>query len=131
MASRAIEEEERETAPSAPLADVRELCGEFHRAIAALAANDIAELEASTAAQDRLVNKLNNWFRGQHSVQLPSANISPSHLKELVALTKVYSSLLQRVLRTARLRAALCRTYRQNFPAESEPAPASGWSCEV
>ncbi len=51
--------------------------------------------------------------------------------RELVNLTKVYSSLLQKALRTTRLRAALCQTYRQHFPSESETATASGWSCEV
>ena len=25
----------------------------------------------------------------------------------------------------------ICQTYRQHFPAESEPAAASGWSCEA
>ena len=131
MASRKNEEEEREVSTSPCVAEIRELCVQFQRAIAALAANDIAELETATAAQDSLVDKLKNWFRGQPSEQQPSIKVSPSDFRELVNLTQVYSYLLQRALRTTRLRAALCQTYKQTFPSESEPAPATGWSCEV
>ena len=112
------------------VAEIRELRVEFQRAIAALASNDIEELETSTAAQENLVHKLQNWFRAQPGNRA-SFKVSPSDIRELVNLTKVYSSLLQRALRTARLRAALCHTYRQHFPAGSEPVAASGWSCEV
>ena len=131
MASRNHQEEERAVNPSPCVAEIRELCVQFQRAIAALASNDIAELETSTAVQDGLVDKLQNWFRGQPSDQRTSIKVSPSDFRELVNLTKVYSSLLQRALRTTRLRAALCQTYKQNFPAEPEPMAASGWSCEV
>jgi predicted translin family RNA/ssDNA-binding protein len=131
LASRSNEEEEREVSTSACVAEIRELCVQFQRAIAALAANDIAELETATAAQDSLVDKLKNWFRGQPSDQQPSVKVSPSDFRELANLTQVYSYLLQKALRTSRLRAALCETYKQNFPSESEPAPATGWSCEV
>jgi hypothetical protein len=131
LASRSNEEEEREVSTSAYVAEIRELCVQFQRAIAALAANDIAELETATAAQDSLVDKLKNWFRGQPSDQQPSVKVSPSDFRELANLTQVYSYLLQKALRTSRLRAALCETYKQNFPSESEPAPATGWSCEV
>ena len=130
MATESIHEQERDD-PSARLAGIRELCVEFQRAIAALASNDVAELESSTAAQDGLAQKLQDWFRGQPSGQEPSIKVSPSDFRELVNLTRVYSSLLQSALRTARLRAALCQTYKQQFPAEPEPAAASGWSCEV
>jgi hypothetical protein len=125
------EEEEREVSASGCVADIRELCVQFQRAIAALAANDIAELETATAAQDSLVDKLKGWVRGQPSGQRPSIKVSPSDFRELVNLTRVYSDLLQRALRTTRLRAALCQTYKQNFPSESEPVAATGWSCEV
>jgi hypothetical protein len=131
LASRNHREEERAVTASPGVAEIRELCVEFQRAIAALASNDIAELESSTAVQDGLVDKLQNWFRGQPSGQPTSIKVSPSDFRELVNLTKVYSSLLQRALRTTRLRAALCQTYKQNFPADSEPMAASGWSCEV
>ena len=131
MLSRKNEEEEREVSTSPCVAEIRELCVQFQRAIAALAANDIAKLETATAAQDSLVDKLKNWFRGQPSDQQPSIKVSPSDFRKLVNLTQVYSYLLQRALRTTRLRAALCQTYKQNFPSKSEPAPATGWSCEV
>jgi len=129
-------EEERTLEPSAGLAEtggaeMRELCVQFQRAIAALASNDVAELEASTTAQDTLVETLQAWFQGPPLGQQPSIKVSPSDFRELVNLTKVYSSLLQSALRTTRLRAALCRTYRQNSPADSEPVAATGWSCEV
>jgi predicted translin family RNA/ssDNA-binding protein len=125
------EEEEREVSTSPCLVEIRELCVQFQRAIAALAADDIAELETATAAQDSLVDKLKNWFRGQPSDQQPSIKVSPSDFLELANLTRVYSYLLQKALRTTRLRAALCQTYKQSFPSKSEPAPATGWSCEV
>ena len=130
MAIDNIDEQEQDD-PSAAVADMRELCVQFQRAIAALASNDVAALEASTTAQDGLAEKLQSWFRGKPSGHQLSVKVSPSDLRELVNLTKVYSSLLQKALRTTRLRAALCQTYRQHFPAESEPAAATGWSCEV
>jgi predicted translin family RNA/ssDNA-binding protein len=131
LASRTNQEEERKVSASACVAEIRELCVQFQRAIAALAANDIAELETATAAQDSLIDKLKNWFRGQPSDQQPSVKVSPSDFRELANLTQVYSYLLEKALRTSRLRAALCETYKQNFPSESEPAPATGWSCEA
>ena len=109
---------QHEVDPSAGVAEMRELCVQFQRAIAALASNDVAELETSTAAQDGLVDKLQGWFRGQAlQGQQPSIKVSSSDFRELAHLTRVYSSLLQRALRTTRLRAALCQTYKQNFPA--------------
>lgn len=123
--------EERELNPSACVADIRELCVEFQRAIAALASDDVAAVEASTAVQESLIGQLQCWFRGQPSDQQPAIKVSPSDFRALIKLTRVYSSLLQRALRTARLRASLCQTYRQNFPSASEPAAATGWSCEV
>lgn len=131
MASQSIAEEQGGLDPSPVAAEIRELCVQFQRAIAALASDDVAELETSTVAQDNLVEQLQAWFRGQPAGQQPSVKVSPSDFRELVNLTRVYSSLLQRALRTARLRAALCRTYKQNFPSASETAPATGWSCEV
>jgi len=123
--------EERELNPSAGVAEIRELCVEFQRAIGALASNDIAAVETSTAVQESLVNKLQDWFRGQASGQDLPLKVSASDFRALINLTRVYSSLLQRALRTARLRASLCQTYKQNFPSASEPAAATGWSCEA
>lgn len=123
--------EERELNPSAGVAEIRELCVEFQRAIAALASNDVAAVETSTAVQESLVDKLQDWFRGQNSDQQPTIRVSTSDVRALINLTRVYSSLLQRALRTTRLRASLCQTYRQNFPSASEPAVATGWSCEA
>jgi hypothetical protein len=122
--------EEHELNPSAGVAEIRELCVEFQRAIAALASNDVAAVETSTAVQESLVDKLQDWFRGQNSEQ-PAIKVSASDVRALINLTRVYSSLLQRTLRTTRLRASLCQTYRQNFPSASEPAAATGWSCEA
>ena len=123
--------EERELNPSAGVAEIRELCVEFQRAIAALASNDVAAVEASTAVQETLVDKLQDWFRVQKSDQEPTVKVSISDVRALINLTRVYSSLLQRSLRTTGLRASLCQTYRQNFPSASEPAAATGWSCEA
>lgn len=123
--------EERELNPSGGVAEIRELCVEFQRAIAALASNDVAAVETSTAVQETLVDKLQDWFRVQKQDQEPAVKVSVSDVKALINLTRVYSSLLQRALRTTRLRASLCQTYRQNFPSASEPAAATGWSCEA
>ena len=123
--------EERALNPSPGVSGIRELCVQFQRAIAALASDDLAALETSTASQDGLVEILQDWFRGQPSGQPPSIRVSAADFRELVNLTRVYSSLLRRALRTARLRASLCQTYRQSFPSASEPAAATGWSCEV
>ncbi len=122
--------EERELNPSAG-AEIRELCLQFQHAIAALASDDLAALEISTASQDGLVEKLQDRFRSQPSGRQPSIQLPSSDFRELVNLTRVYSSLLQRALRTARLRASLCQTYKQNFPSASQPVVASGWSCEA
>ncbi len=129
MASQSTEE--RELNPPARSADVRALCVQFRRAIAALASDDVAELEASTAAQDGLIAKLQEWFRNPASDRQASARIFSADCKELVHLTRVYSSLLKRAMRTARLREGLCQTYRHSFPVAPEPDPATNWSCEV
>jgi len=122
---------ESELNQSACSVDVRALCAEFQRAIAALASDNVRALETSTAVQEHLVKQLQESFRGQPSGQPPSTRIPSSDLKVLVDLTRVYSSLLQRALRTARLRWSLCQTYKQNFPSAPEPRAATGWSCEV
>ena len=123
--------EERELNPSAGVAEIRELCVEFQRAIAALASNDVAAVETSTAVQESLIDKLQDWFRFQKQDQDSAIKVSASDVRALINLTRVYSSLLQRALRTTRLRASLCQTYRQNFPSVSEPAAVTGWSCEA
>jgi hypothetical protein len=130
LAIETTEQAQREVNSSAVVAEIRELCLQFQRAIAALASNNIAELENSTSVQDGLVEKLQVWCTGQ-SKDEASVKAMRSDFRELANLTKVYSSLLQSALRTTRLRAALCQTYKQNFPAESEPVAATGWSCEV
>jgi hypothetical protein len=124
-------DEQAQDQPSAGVADIRQLCIQLQRAIAALASNDLDELEASTTAQDGLAEKLHNWFREKPSSPRRSARVCAADFRELANLTRVYSFLLQKALRTTRLRAALCQTYRQHFPSGSEPAAASGWSCEV
>jgi hypothetical protein len=130
LAIETTEQAQREVNSSAVVAEIRELCLQFQRAIAALASNNIAELENSTSVQDGLVEKLQVWFTGQ-SKDEASVKVMRSDFRELANLTKVYSSLLQSALRTTRLRAGLCQTYKQNFPAESQPVAATGWSCEV
>ena len=77
MAIDSIDEQEQDD-PSAGVADIRELCIQFQRAIAALASNDVAALETSTAAQDGLAEKLQSWFRGKPSGHELSVRVSPS-----------------------------------------------------
>jgi hypothetical protein len=123
--------EERELYTSACAADIRELCVQFRQAIVALASDDLAAIETSTEIQESLVGKLQDRFRGDASEQRPAIKVSASDVKALANLTRIYSSLLQRALRTVRLRASLCRTYKQSFPSAPEAVAASGWSCEV
>jgi len=107
------------------------LCIQFQRAIAALASDDVAGLETSTASQDGLVEILQDWFRGQPSGQPPSIKVSAADFQELVNLTRVYSSLLGRSLRTARPACVVVPDLQTEFPFGLEPVAATGWSCEV
>jgi hypothetical protein len=113
------------------VADIRNLCIEFQRAIAALASDDLATLEAGIENQELLANKLQEWFRGDAN-ERPEVKVHPSALRELINLTRVYSSLLTRSIRTVRLRTALCRTYQQQFStALPQPETTPSLSCEV
>ena len=115
------------------VADIRQLCVEFQQAIAALASDDIAALEAGIENQENLANKLQDWFRAQPA-EKSEVRINPADLKELINLTRVYSSLLTRSIRTTRLRMALCQTYQQQqFSNTTLPQPETtpSLSCEV
>ena len=115
------------------VADIRQLCVEFQQAIAALASDDIAALEAGIENQENLANKLQDWFRAQPA-EKSEVKINPADLKELANLTRVYSSLLTRSIRTTRLRMALCQTYQQQqFSTTTLPQPETtpSLSCEV
>ena len=115
------------------VADIRQLCVEFQQAIAALASDDISALEAGIENQENLANKLQDWFRAQ-PVEKSEVKINPADLKELINLTRVYSSLLTRSVRTTRLRMALCQTYQQQqFSNTTLPQPETtpSLSCEV
>ena len=127
---------EPEITPPVYLADVRDLCVEFQRAIAALASNDLQTLEAGIAAQEQLAGQLQNWFRGipppRSDNEEAAIRINTGEFRELVNLTRVYSALLQRSMRSVRLRMALCRTYQQIIPnASNEFTAATTLSCEV
>ena len=116
------------------VADIRQLCVEFQQAIAALASDDIAALEAGIENQENLTNKLQDWFRAQPAQEKSEVKINPADLKELINLTRVYSSLLTRSIRTTRLRMALCQTYQQQqFSNTTLPQPETtpSLSCEV
>ena len=115
------------------VADIRQLCVEFQQAIAALASDDIAALEAGIENQENLASKLQDWFRAQPA-EKSEVKINPADLKELINLTRVYSSLLTRSIRTTRLRLALCQTYQQQqFSNTTLPQPETtpSLSCEV
>ena len=122
-----------ESAHAGCVADIRQLCVEFQQAIAALASDDISALEAGIENQENLANKLQDWFRAQ-TVEKSEVKINPADLKELINLTRVYSSLLTRSIRTTRLRMALCQTYKQQqFSNTTLPQPETtpSLSCEV
>ena len=127
---------EPEITPPAYLADMRGLCVEFQRAIAALACNDLQTLEAGIAAQEQLAEQFQNWFRGipppRSDHEEATIRINTGEFRKLVNLTRVYSALLQRSMRSVRLRMALCRTYQQIIPnATNEFTAATTLSCEV
>ena len=114
------------------VADIRQLCVEFQQAIAALASDDVEALEAGIENQENLTNKLQDWFRVKPAEA--QITINSSDLKELINLTRVYSSLLTRSIRTTRLRIALCRTYQQqqfSNTALPQPETTPSLSCEV
>ena len=116
------------------VAEIRQLCVEFQQAIAALACDDVAALETGIENQENLTNKLQDWFRTQPAQKKAEIKINPADLKELVNLTRVYSSLLTRSIRTTRLRMALCQTYQQQqFSNTTLPQPETtpSLSCEV
>ena|ERR1051325_5115495 len=114
------------------VADIRQLCVEFQQAIAALASDDIATLEAGIENQDQLTNKLQDWFHANPAKEQVEIKINTADLRELINLTRVYSSLLTRSIRTTRLRMALCRTYQQQFStALPQPETTPSLSCEV
>lgn len=110
-------------------ADLRDLCAEFQSAISALTADDLHALKTSIEKQEGIATRLQSLF--------PEGNITgqgagiPKEILELIHVTRVYSALLQRSMRTASLRAALCRTYKQHFSKAGDPRPAASWSCEV
>jgi len=124
--------QEVETTYATCVADIRELCVEFQRAITALASDDLPTLEAGIENQDQLANKLQDWFRTQPAGDPATVKINSAELKELINLTRVYSSLLTRSMRTVRLRSALCSTYQQQFSAAlAQPETVPSLSCEV
>jgi hypothetical protein len=121
---------------SACLADVRELCTEFQQAISAVASDDVETLENGIAAQERLVDQLQNCLQRKVAVETNPARHNtaelPSELRDLINLARVYSGLLRRSMRSVGLRTALCRTFKQNFaglPRERANNPT--WSCEA
>ena len=116
------------------VADIRQLCVEFQQAIAALASDDLATLEAGIENQENLTTKLQDWFRTQPVPEQTEVKINPVDLRELINLTRVYSSLLTKSIRTTRLRMALCRTYQQQFSTATalpQPETTPSLSCEV
>ena len=121
--------EERDRGSAARVAELRELCAEIQAAISALASDDLKALEASVENQEKLADRLQNLFQPGQFLNRVSA--VPAEALELIQLTRVYSALLQRSMRTSRLRAVLCRSYRQHFATSGEPASANTWSCEV
>ena len=126
--------QQTESSHATCVADIRQLCVEFQQAIAALASDDVAALEAGIENQENLINKLQDWFRTQPAQEKSEIKINPADLKELVNLTRVYSSLLTRSIRTTRLRMALCQTYQQQqFSNTTLPQPETtpSLSCEV
>ena len=126
--------QQMESPHAACVADIRQLCVEFQQAIAALASDDVAALETGIENQENLVNQLQDWFRAQPAQEKSVIKIDAADLKELINLTRVYSSLLTRSIRTTRLRMALCQTYQQQqFSNTTLPQPETtpSLSCEV
>jgi hypothetical protein len=120
--------EELDRLAAARRADLRELCAEFQSAISALTADDLEALNASIHKQEQIATRLQSLFPAGDP---ESGSVIPKEALELIHLTRVYSALLQRSMRTASLRAALCRTYKLHFARAGDASPANSWSCEV
>ena len=121
--------EELDRLAAARRADLRELCAEFQSAISAMTADDLEALNGSIQKQEQIAARLQSLFpAGEFGSPNPGI---PKEALELIHVTRVYSALLQRSMRTASLRAALCRTYKLHFAKAGEPSPATSWSCEV
>jgi hypothetical protein len=121
--------EELERLAAARRADLQDLCAEFQSAISALTANDLEALKTSIEKQEHLAAKLQSLFQPENLADCTPA--IPKEALDLIAVTRVYSALLQRSMKTASLRAALCQTYKQHFTKAGAPIPDNSWSCEV
>lgn len=121
---------------SAWQADVQSLCAEFEKAIAALTADDLVALEAGLPVQSQLADRLQDLVRsGLPAPALaatPATRTLPEGWLPLMNTARLYSALLRRSQRSARLRAALCETYRHDSSLHrSETGAAAGLSWEV
>jgi hypothetical protein len=117
-------------------ADVQLLCAELERAIAALAADDLESLKAGIPLQEEISERLQSWAHtqagGSSGRAMPARKSLPAEFLPLVKLTRLYSALLKRSMRSTNLRAALCETYRQSFSTVRLASEISaGLSCEV
>ena len=115
---------------------VAALCAEFQRAIAALVADRLEDLEPAVMTQEKLAEKLRVWISRQSSRSLTGSESGsrsiPAEFAELAKVVKLYSSLLSRCMRTVNVRAALCQTCRHGYSNSSSSLGAStNWSCEV
>ena len=76
--------QQMESSHATCVADIRQLCVEFQQAIAALASDDVAALEAGIENQENLTNQLQDWFRTQPGKEQARVKINPADLKELI-----------------------------------------------
>ncbi len=122
-----IEEFDRRAA--ARRADLRELCAEFQSAISALASDDLQALKVSIEKQELLAQRLQKLLQ-ENGAPLSSTSL-PKEALDLIHITRVYSALLQRAMRTVSLRAELCRTYKLHLAKPGDPGTPTSWSCEA
>lgn len=125
--SRQIQEFDRLAA--ARRADLRELCAEFQAAISALTASDLEALKTSIEKQEKLASRLQSLV--QEGGFLGDSSAIPEEALDLIYVTRLYSALLQRSMRTASLRSALCQTYEQQLAKAGDATSETSWSCEV
>ncbi len=115
---------------SACVADVEQLCAQLRTAISALSSDDIDSLEHSVVELETLVNRVQDDLFCDTSSAADTPQKFPD-FKQLSDLTRIYATLLSSSMRTAGVRAALCRSFEPATTDRSSPGAASGLSWEV
>lgn len=111
---------------------VQSLSAEMNAGLAAIAGNDLARLESSVAAQERLAETARSLWQNRRAKPLPaSAPQLAAAGKELQQKNRVYAAV---VMRAAQVGSALLSLYQESPRGYSRDGRAASatqtWSCE-